>query len=138
MPGVILGGFLVLHGLITTMIGVGSVKDPNNPAITLPSWFNWWPGPFGRSWLVDALNLGTAGAVVGGLLWLVAGVALIGAGLGFLGVPGVRDQWPVLAVLGAAVGLTALALYFHPLYLAAIAINIALLGLASDRLTTAS
>jgi hypothetical protein len=28
MPQVILGGFLVVHGLITTMIGVGAVTNP--------------------------------------------------------------------------------------------------------------
>jgi hypothetical protein len=33
-------------------------------------------GPFGRSWLVDTLNLGTMGGVGGGLLWLGAGVLM--------------------------------------------------------------
>jgi hypothetical protein len=80
MPQAVLGGFLVVHGLITTMIGVGAVANPNSPAITLPSWFSWWPGPFGRSWLFDALNLGTGVSVLGGLVWLTAGLALVVAG----------------------------------------------------------
>lgn len=138
MPGAVTGGFLVLHGLITSMIGLGGVTSPNAPAMSLPSWFNWWPGPFGRSWLVDALNLGTAGAVVGGLLWLVAGVALIATGLGFVGFGPVRDQWPVLALGGGAVGLLAAALYFHPLYLAAVLIDLVLIVLVWGRATAPS
>ena len=138
MPQAVLGGFLVVHGLITTMIGVGAVTNPNSPATTLPSWFSWWPGPFGRSWLFDALDLGTGAAVLGGLVWLVGGVALIAAGLGWLGVPGVRDQWQTLAFVGAAVGLLALAVYFHPLYLVAVVINLAVVALLWGRLTTAT
>jgi hypothetical protein len=138
MPTFLAGGLLVVHGLITTMIGVGGITAPNSRAMTLPSWFGWWPGPFGRSWLVDGLNLGTGGAVVGGFLWFVAGVALVGAGLGLLGVPVVRDQWPLLALAGGLVGLIALALYFHPIYLGAIAINVVLVALVWGRLGTAS
>lgn len=138
MPGAIAGGFLVLHGFITTMIGIVGVTSPDAPAMSLPSWFNWWPGPFGRSWLVDALSLGTAGAVVGGLLWLVAGVALIAAGLGFVGFGPVRDQWPVLALAGGGIGLLAAALYFHPLYLAAVAIDLVLVVLVWGRATAPS
>jgi hypothetical protein len=138
MPQALLGGFLVLHGLITTMIGVGAVTNPNGPAMSLPAWFNWWPGPFGRSWLFDTLNLGTGASVVGGLVWLVAGVALVAAGLGWLGVPGVRDLWQPLAFVGAAVGLVALGVYFHPLYLVAIVIDLAVVVLLWGKLTAAT
>jgi hypothetical protein len=138
MPQAVLGAVLVVHGLITTMIGVGAVTNPNSPAMTLPSWFSWWPGPFGRSWLLDALNLGTGAAVLGGLVWLIAGVALVAAGLGWLGVPGVRDLWQPIAFVGAAVGLVAAALYFHPLYLVALLINLAVVVLLWGRLTTAT
>ena len=138
MPQVLVGGVLIVHGLITTMIGVGGVTNPSSPATALPSWFNWWPGPFGRSWLVDALHLGNGAAALGGAIWLVAGLALIGAGLGFLGVPIVRDQWPLLAVAGALIGLVALALYFHPIYLGAVVINVVLVALLWGRLGTAS
>jgi len=138
MPAFVVGGFLVAHGLITTMIGFGAVSNPNAPALALPSWFNWWPGPFGRSWLVDALQLGSGASVAGGFVWLSAGLAVIGAGLGYLGVPGVRDIWPTLAFFGGAVGLFAMALYFHPFYLIAIAINIAIVALVWGRLATAS
>lgn len=133
MPGFVLGGFVVLHGLITTMIGVMGVSTPNAPALALPSWFNWWPGPFGRSWLVDSFHLGTGGAIAAGLIWVVAGIALVGAGLGYLGAPVVRAQWPLLAVVGASIGLVALFVYFHPIYLLAVGIDTALILLLWER-----
>jgi len=128
------GVFVALHGLITTMIGSGAVS--NGPVGTPPSWVSWWPGPFGRSWLIDALNLGTPVAVAGGLVWLVSGILLIAAGLGFLGVGLLRDGWPMYAVVGGGLGLVAIALYFHPFYFAALVINLALVVLAWDRLAT--
>lgn len=138
MPPALVGGFLILHGLITTIIGVGGVTKPDAPALVLPAWFGWWPGPFGRSWLVDGLNLGSGAAMVGGLLWLVAGLSLIGAGLGFMGVGPLRDQWPLLALAGGSVGLVALALYFHPIYVIAVLINVVLVALVWGRLAPAS
>ena len=138
MPPALVGGFLILHGLITTVIGVGGVTKPDAPALALPAWFGWWPGQFGRSWLVDGLNMGSGAAVVGGLLWLVAGLSLIGAGLGFLGVGPLRDQWPLLAFAGGSVGLLALAVYFHPIYVIAVLINVVLVALVWGRLAPAS
>jgi hypothetical protein len=57
MPPVVVGGFLVLHGLITTMTGFSGVTKPDAPPLSLPSWLSWWPGPFGRSWLFDCWRL---------------------------------------------------------------------------------
>ena len=133
MPPVVVGGFLVLHGLITTMTGFASVTKPDAPPLSLPSWFGWWPGPFGRSRLFDALHLGSGAAVVGGLIWLVAGVALIAGGLGWRGVPALQDLRHALLLGGAGLGLVALALYFHPIYVIAIAINLAIVALLWDR-----
>jgi hypothetical protein len=104
--------------------------------MALPSWFGWWPGTFGRSWLIDGLNLGAPVALLGGLVWLVSGILLIAAGLGFLGVVPLRDAWPTYAVVGGGLGLVAVALYFHPLYLAAVVINLALVTLAWGQLGT--
>jgi hypothetical protein len=137
MPQVLVAGFVVAHGLITTMIGFGGVTKPEAPAMTLPAWFGWWPGPFGRSWLIDALQLGSGASMVGSALWLVAGLALLGAGLGWLGVPALSGVWQPLALGGAAVGLVALALFFHPFYLVAVLINVAILVLLSGALVPA-
>lgn len=138
MVSVLAGGFLVVHGLITTAIGAGSIGASNPPAMTMPSWLSWWPVSLGRSWLLDATGLGSPGAVIGGLIWLVAGLALIGAGLGYLGIGPMRDQWHLLAAFGALLGLVALGLYFHPFYVGAVAINLVLIALVWGRLTTAA
>jgi hypothetical protein len=124
VPHAVVGIVLVAHGLITTMIGFGSMTNPGSAAMPSPSWLGWWPGTLGRSWAFDALNLGSGPAVIGGLLWLAAGLALVGAGLGWLGVSVVSNQWQMLALVGAVLGLTALALYFHPFYVVAIVIDV--------------
>jgi hypothetical protein len=138
MPPVVVGGFLVVHGLITTMTGFGGMTNPSAPALALPSWFDWWPGPFGRSWLFDALHLGSGSAVVGGLIWLAAGIALIAGGLGWLGVPALDGMRYVLLVGGATLGLVALILYFHPIYLIAVAIDVVIVVLLWDRVVVAA
>ena len=147
----LVGAFLVAHGLITTAIGFGSVTNPDGAPIAMPAWFGWWPGPFGRSWLFQALDLGSGVAVVGGLLWLAAGVALVIGGLGWIGLPALADlKVPLLitgaslglyalrCMSGASLGLVALALYFHPFYLVAVLIDLALVALLWGRLAPAT
>jgi hypothetical protein len=60
--------------------------------------------------------------------WTVAGLALLGAGLGLFGVPGLERVWQPLAMAGAGVSLAALLLYFHPVYVLALGINLAILA----------
>jgi hypothetical protein len=138
MPHAVVGGFLVLHGLITAFIGFGAVTGPSAAPLTMPSWMAWWPGPFDRSWAFEALGFGTGASVVGGFVWLAAGLALIGGGLAWLGVGPLVEQRHMLLLGGAALGLVALALYFHPFYLAAVLINLAIVVLLWSRLATAS
>ena len=126
MSRAIVAAILVGHGLITSMIGFGAVTSPNAAAISLPSWFSWWPGPFGRSWLFEALGMGAAAQVIGGFVWLIAGLLIIAGGLGWFGFGPLEGSRVTLLVSGAAVSLVALALYFHPIYLAAVVINIAI------------
>ncbi|HEX2883016.1 MAG TPA: hypothetical protein VHQ42_00435 [Candidatus Limnocylindria bacterium] len=120
---------LIGHGLITSMIGFVAVTSPNAPAMALPSWFGWWPGPFGRSWLFEALSFGTAASVIGGFIWLVGGLLIIAGGLGWFGFGPFEGSRVPLLVAGAAVSLLALTVYFHPIYLVAVAINIAIVFL---------
>ncbi len=137
MPQALIGGVLIVHGLITTAIGAGTAGNPGAPAMAAPGWLAWWPGPFGRSWLIDGMGLGSGAAVVGGIAWLAAGALLVAAGLGWFGIAGLHGWWQPLSVTGAAVGLLALALYFHPLYLIGIAIDVAILVAMSRVLETA-
>jgi hypothetical protein len=53
MPHAVVGVVLVAHGLITTMIGFGSVTSPTSAVMPAPSWLGWWPGTLGRSWALD-------------------------------------------------------------------------------------
>jgi hypothetical protein len=138
MPHVLVGGVLVLHGLITSFIGFGAVTSPNAAPMAMPGWMAWWPAPFGRSWAIEAAGLGTGASVVGGLIWLAAGLALILGGFAWLGIGPLAEHRNVLLVGGAALGLVAVALYFHPFYLAAILINVAIIALLWGRLVTAS
>jgi hypothetical protein len=126
MSHAIVAAVLVGHGLITSMIGVVAVTSPNAPAMALPAWFAWWPGPFGRSWLFDALSLGTPASIIGGLLWLAGGLLIISGGIGWFGFGPLEGSRVTLLVAGAAVGLVTLALYFHPIYLVAVVINVAI------------
>jgi hypothetical protein len=133
----VLGGFLVVHGLITTMIGIVGITNSSAPTLAMPSWLSWWPGPFGRSWLFEALNLGSGVAVAGGLLWLTAGIVLLVGGLGWVGVPTLTDLKVPLLVTGASLGFVALVLYFHPFYLIGLLINMAVIILLWGRLAPA-
>jgi hypothetical protein len=137
MPHAVVGFVLVAHGLITTMIGFGSMTSPNSAAMPVPSWLGWWPGSLGRSWLLDAMDVASGPAALGGLVWLAAGFALIGAGLGWLGVSALSGEWQMLAFIGAALGLVALALYFHPFYLVAVVIDVVIVAMVWGRLVAA-
>jgi hypothetical protein len=125
---------LLCHGFITTAIGWGAVTRPDSPAVQLPSWLHWWPGPFGRSWLVDALHLGKGWAIAVGLVWLGAGLLLVLGAFGLLGVPLLRDSSPIILLAGASLALAALTVSFHPIYLVAVLINIAVLSGVTGRL----
>jgi hypothetical protein len=137
MTHTVIAAVLVGHGLITSAVGFGALSNPNAPAMALPSWFAWWPGPFGRSWLFDALGLGTAFSVIGGLLWLTAGLLLVAGGLGWFGVGFLEGIRVPLLVAGGVIGLVALGLYFHPIYVAAVAINLAIVVLLWSQLSAA-
>jgi hypothetical protein len=137
MHGVI-GAMLIAHGVITSAIGFGTVSNPGAPAMAMPGFMSWWPGPFGRSWLFDTVGLGSSAAVVGGAVWLLSGLALVAGGLGWLGVGGVLDLRYALLVAGAGLGLLAVLLYFHPFYLVAVLINLAIVALFWTRVTAAA
>ncbi len=133
MPQPLIGGFLPFHGLVTSFIGFGAVTSPNAAPMAMPAWMGWWPGPS----IVHGPLRPAGASVVGGLIWLAAGLALIGGGLGWLGIGPLAEVRYALLVGGASLGLLAAALYFHPFYLAAVLINLAIVGLLWSRLATA-
>jgi hypothetical protein len=126
MPQGLLAGLLLVHGLITTSIGSAAIANPSKPGLPGTSWAL-WPTPLGRSWVIDGLHLGAGASVAGGVVWGAAGLALLGAGLGLFGLPGLDRVWQPLAVAGGGISVVALVLYFHPIYVIALAINLAIL-----------
>jgi hypothetical protein len=101
---VLAGIFLIAHGLVHIVVWVAP-PPPDAPFDSRHSWL-----------LGEAAPLAKALAVISCVLFVPAGVlVLAGAGLG-----------GALAVAGAAVSLTLVLLTFHPWFLIAIAINIAI------------
>lgn len=79
--------------------------------------------------MFEAIGLGGGAQLVGGFIWLIAGVMIIAGGLGWFGFGVFEGSRVILLVGGAALSLIALALYFHPIYLIAVAINVAIVVL---------
>lgn len=119
----VIGGLLIVHGLITVAQSLGAFGRGTAPEN--PSWLGWWPTPMGRSWLLGSLGLeGTAVSLLVGALWLIGGIAFLGAGFGLFTH---QEWWRALAVVGAFASLVVLVPYFHPLYALVTLLNVGVL-----------
>ena len=117
---------LILHGLIVAAQAGGSFKS--GEGVANPAWLNWWPANLGQSWLLSRLGLeATPAAAFGGVLYVIAGAALIAAGLGMLNVVIPMTWWPSLAAIGAIVSLLMLVTYLHPFYVIGLGASLAVL-----------
>jgi hypothetical protein len=137
----VVAGLFLVHGLITIGSGLGAVVDGGrkawaDPGLANTAWLSWWPTNLGRSWLVDVAQLGPTGYAVGGLIWLASGVAFAVAGLGLLGVPGLKGVWQPLALAGGGFGIAAVALFLHPWYAIALLINLTVLATRAGTVRT--
>jgi hypothetical protein len=126
----LIGILLIIHGLIVAGQSAGSFGSTIPNELQNPSIVSWWPINMGRSWLFSWLGLEKTLVVyrIGGLLWLVGGIALVAAGLGVLGFVIPTDWWRGLAVGGAVISLIMLAVYFHPLTIIGTAASLAVLA----------
>ena len=124
-----ISALLIIHGLIVAGQAAGSFGSTIPGQLQNPSFVSWWPMNMGRSWLFSLLGLdGTLSVYrIGGLLWLAGGIALVAAGMGVLGFIVPNDLWRVLAIAGAAISLSMLALYFHPIMIVGTASSLAVL-----------
>jgi hypothetical protein len=123
---VVIALLFILHGLITAAFSGGSFKPW--PPVENPGWLNFWPTRMGQSWLFPgAVAESLPVMLLGGILFLFSGVALVAAGLGLLGWIIPQAVWPLLAALGAAGCLLMLLINFHPFYLVGILGNAAIL-----------
>lgn len=124
---ILIAVLLIVHGLIVAGQSSGSFNPIGG--LQNPSWLNWWPANLGQSWLLSSLGVEqTLIARASGLLWLVAGMALIAAGLGVLEFMVPTTGWRVLALSGAAISLLMLAIYLHPFYGIGIIASVVLLA----------
>jgi hypothetical protein len=120
---ILLGILLLVHGLITTAIGAGSLSNPRG--VTVPG-MDWFPVALGQSWMLqgDASRLGA-------VLWLAAGIGLIATAAAVMGIVVPANLWPTLGLASALVGLMAVAVFFHPYYAIAIVVNVAIVAAAT-------
>jgi hypothetical protein len=128
---ILFGILLLVHGLITTAIGAGSLSNPRG--VTVPG-TDWFPVALGQSWMLqgDVARLGS-------VLWLAAGIGLIATAAAVLGIVVPANMWSALGLASAVVGLMAVAVFFHPYYAIAIAVDVAIVAAATVfRATTKS
>jgi hypothetical protein len=123
---ILIAVLLIIHGMIVASQSSGSFSP--GPGVANPAWLNWFPVNLGQSWLLAPLGVErTLYARAGGILWLVAGLALVAAGLGVLGFVVPPSWWRSLALIGAIISLVMLAVYFHPLFGIGIGASVVLL-----------
>jgi hypothetical protein len=125
----LIGVLLIVHGLIVAAQSTGSFKPAAGPVgLENPASVSWWPTRLGQSWLLSGIGLERSPLVgVGGVLWLMGGIALVAAGLGALGLLIPSVWWRDLAVAGAVISLIMLAIYLHPLYTIGIGADVVVL-----------
>ena len=118
---ILIGVLLIIHGLITASISRGGGSPLENP-----SWLGWWPTPLGSSWLLSPLGLEpSVVSRILGILFGVAGLCFLASGVGiFIG----QEWWRTLTIVSAALSVVYLAVYLHPLYWFALALNAGVMG----------
>jgi len=125
---IVISVLLIIHGLIVASQSAGSFSSTLPIGPRNPSWLSWWPTTVGKSWPLSELGLERQPVVgIGGLLWLVAGIALVAAGLGFLGFLVPTSWWHAFAIAGAAISLLMLVIYLHPFTVIGITSDIVIL-----------
>ena len=125
----LIGVLLIIHGFIVAGQATGSYGSTTPRELQNPSFVSWWPINMGRSWLLAWLGLEKTLITyrIGGLLWLAGGITLVAAGLGVLGWIIPPDWWRSLAMIGAAISLFMLIIYFHPITIIGTASSLAVL-----------
>lgn len=117
---------LFVHGFIVAAQSSASFKPKGGTPN--PAWMKWFPANLGQSWLFSRYGIEKMPQVKDlGYLWIIAGVALILAGLGVLGVVIPVAIWRMLALVGAVFSLIMLVLYFHPFYIIGFSASLLLL-----------
>ncbi len=123
---VIVGILMALHGLITLAIGGAAVSGaPASPAMARLPGAGWYPIPMGESWFLRG-----GAAQLGGSLWVLAGIGLLITAASLFGfvLPG---AWRQVGLISAALGLVGIGVFFHPYYVGAIVVDLAIIAAAT-------
>lgn len=117
---------IALHGLVTLAIGAGTLSGgPPSPDMSRLPGAAWYPIPLGQSWLLrDSMSQ------LGGALWIVAGVGLLATAAAFFGIFLGTSVWRIMGLGSALIGVTAIAMFFHPYYVIALLTNLAIIAAA--------
>jgi len=117
---------MLIHGLITLAQSPAGFKP--SEGVPNPGWLGWWPVNLGQSWLIEQFGLSkSAVGTVAGVLWLAAGLCLVGAALGLMGFVIPTGIWRLLACIGAGLSLVLFLVYAHPFFAVGIGANLAIL-----------
>jgi hypothetical protein len=123
---IVLGLFLIAHGLIHFSLTTLPAATPGGPAT--PFWPGWWRADSGSTWLVTVTGMNNSAVrAFGGLLCIAVTVGFVLAGLGLMGVPLLDEWWRALAVASAAFALPLFVLFWHPWLVLGAALNISVL-----------
>jgi len=110
----LIGGFLIAHGLIHVLYGVPA-PDEN------------WPFKLDHSWLLSRFSVSeTSLSALGKILWLSATVGFVLAGLGVFGIPLLERWWRTIAVASSAASLLLISLFWHRWFIVGLLLDVAI------------
>lgn len=114
MVRILVGLFLVAHGLVHLLYFAPRPDDPSYPFVAEDRWF---PRALGlQPWA--AVAVARTLAVMCTIAFAISGVALLAS----------ADLWEPAAVIGSATSLVLMVLFFHPWLLFGIAIDVLILA----------
>jgi hypothetical protein len=118
---------LLAHGLVHASLSWVPLPAANGPHT--PFWPTWWRDAVDPTWPVNRLGVAAPVArTLGWILWLATLLGFAAAGLGLLGLPGLKAIWQSTAAVSAVISLLMLALYWHPWLVIGVLLDLAVLG----------
>ena len=124
---ILIAVFFIVHGLMYA--GLTNVPMPEPGGLRTPFWPSWWRPNVDNQWLAVKLGLPSdAVRLIGSALWMLALAGFVLAGLGLLGIPGLKAVWVPASGAAAAVSLVLFLFYWHPWFVVGAGINVAVLA----------
>lgn len=126
MVRILIALFLIAHGWVH--YSLTRVPVPASGALHTPYFPGWWRPDTDSSWLASRMGLSPEVVrTVGWILWMATLIGFVLAGLGLVGVPGLKMIWQATAIFGAVASLLLLTFYGHPWLVMGVLTDIAVL-----------